>query len=171
MQKKATAVARGVLASAVGTLAMDLFLYRRYRREGGQSSFANWESSAGLTSWDDAPAPALVSKRLIERALRRELPPTHVRALNNLTHWSYGMAAGAPYGLLGAFRPTKLRYGVPFGAGVWAGGYAVLPALRVYRPIWEYDLETLLRDLRAHLVFGVATAGTYRALAAGKAGS
>ena len=31
------AVACGVAASALGTLAMDLLLYRRYRREGGES--------------------------------------------------------------------------------------------------------------------------------------
>ena len=34
-----------------------------------------------------------------------------------------------------------------------------LPKLGVYRPIWEYDLETLGKDLSAHLVFGTATAG------------
>jgi hypothetical protein len=47
---------------------------------------------------------------------------------------------------------------------VWAAGYAVLPALGVYRPIWEYDLETLWKDLSAHLVFGLATAGAFRVL-------
>ena len=49
-------------------------------------------------------------------------------------------------------------YGLPFGAAVWAGGYVVLPLLGVYKPIWKYDLETLEKDLSAHLVFGTATA-------------
>jgi hypothetical protein len=40
----------------------------------------------------------------------------------------------------------------------------VLPAIGVYRPIWEYDLETLGNDLSAHLVFGVCTATAFRAL-------
>jgi hypothetical protein len=35
--------------------------------------------------------------------------------------------------------------GLPFGAAVWAGAYAVLPQLGVYEPIWKYDLETLER--------------------------
>jgi hypothetical protein len=157
--------ARGVAASALGTLAMDVFLYRRYRREGGETGFPAWESSARLESWEDAPAPARVGKRLIETVTRRELSPKHARLLNNVTHWGYGIAAGAPFGILaGSARSPKLRYGVPFGAGVWATGYAVLPALGVYRPIWEYDLETLRKDLSAHLVFGVATAGAFRAL-------
>jgi hypothetical protein len=145
---------------------MDLLVYRRYRREGGASSFSAWESSAGLESWDGAPAPARAAKRLIETVRRRELPPKHVRALNNVTHWAFGLAAGASYGLFASVvSAPKLRYGVPFGAGVWAGGYAVLPALGVYQPIWDYDLETLGKDVSAHLVFGVVTAGAYLALA------
>jgi hypothetical protein len=166
----AAAAARGVAASAVGTFAMDLLLYRRYRREGGASRFLAWESSAGLEDWDEAPAPARVAKRLIEAVRRRELPPNHVRALNNVTHWGFGLATGASYGLIAAVVSTpKLRYGLLFGTGVWAGGYAILPAFGVYRPIWEYDLETLGKDLSAHLVFGVVTAGAYRALVPGPA--
>ena len=39
--------------------------------------------------------------------------------------------------------PPRPRYGLPFGAAVWAGGYVVLPRLGVYKDIWKYDLETL----------------------------
>jgi hypothetical protein len=52
---------------------------------------------------------------------------------------------------------------------VWAGGYVVLPQLGVYKPIWKYDLETLGKDLSAHLVFGSATAAAFRLLAHGEA--
>ena len=55
-------------------------------------------------------------------------------------------------------------YGLPFGAAVWASGYVVLPLLGVYKPIWKYDLETLEKDLSAHLVFGTATAAAYSLL-------
>ena len=57
---------RGAAAAAVGTLAMDGWLYRDYRRGGGETAFPAWESSEGVTSWDDAPAPALVAKKLLE---------------------------------------------------------------------------------------------------------
>jgi hypothetical protein len=161
----AAAAARGVAASAVGTLAMDHLLYRRYRDGGGTTSFWAWETSAGLESWDGAPDPARFAKRLVEVVRHREPRSTHVRAINNVTHWAFGLAAGASYGLVAAVvSKPKVRYGVPFGVGVWAGGYAVLPAFGVYRQIWEYDLETLRKDLSAHLVFGVVTAGAYRAL-------
>jgi len=59
---------------------------------------------------------------------------------------------------LGELAPAR------FGAAVWAGGYVVLPLLGVYKPIWKYDLETLAKDLSAHLVFGTATAAAYSIL-------
>jgi hypothetical protein len=54
------------------------------------------------------------------------------------------------------------------GVGVWAAGYVVLPAFGVYEPIWNYDAETLRKDLSAHLVFGVAAA-PFQVLTAGGA--
>jgi hypothetical protein len=159
-------IVQGVEASAAGTLVMDTLLYRRYRGGGGSDGFAAWESSDGVDSWERAPAPALVAKKLLERVSGRAVSPRHARALNNLMHWSLGLGAGAGYGLLFRGRKAKLRYGPPFGAVVWAGGYVVLPRLGVYEDIWKYDLETLEKDLSAHLVFGAATAAAYSLLAA-----
>jgi hypothetical protein len=160
------ATIRGVAASAPGTLAMDASLYRRYRHDGGKAAFPGWESSEGLVSWEGAPAPALVAKRLLERVLKREISPRYARFFNNATHWGFGLAAGAGYGLvLGSRRKPKVRYGLPLGAAVWASGYVVLPRLGVYEPIWTYDLETHGKDLSAHLVFGTATAAAFCLLA------
>jgi hypothetical protein len=160
------AAIRGVAASAPGTLAMDASLYRRYRHGGGDEAFPGWESSEGLTSWDNAPAPALVSKKLLEGVLEQDVSPRYARLLNNATHWGFGLGAGAAYGLLlGSHRTPKVWYGLPFGAAVWASGYVLLPELGVYEPIWTYDLRTLARDLSAHLVFGVATAASFSVLA------
>jgi Protein of unknown function (DUF1440) len=145
---------RGAAASAPGTLAMDASLYRRYRHDGGNAAFPGWESSQGLVSWENAPAPALVAKRLLEGALNLEIPPRRARFLSNVMHWGFGLAAGAVYGfVLRSRRKPKVWYGLPFGAAVWAGGYVVLPQLGVYKPIWKYDFETLGKDLSAHLVF------------------
>jgi hypothetical protein len=158
-------IARGVVASAVGTLAMDASLYRRYRQDGGDAAFAGWESSDGLVSWDGAPGPALAGKLVLERVLQHEVSPRYARLLNNVTHWGYGLAAGAGYGLLaGSRRRPAVWLGLPFGAAVWASGYAVLPQFGVYEQIWKYDLKTLWNDLSAHLVFGTATAAAFSLL-------
>ena len=159
-------IIRGVQASALGTLAMDTLLYRRYRNAGGESAFLAWESSEGVEGWENAPAPALVAKRLLESATGRELAPQYARLLNNVTHWGFGLAMGAGFGLLAGSRTPKPWTGPPFGAAVWGSGYVVLPLLGVYEPIWHYDRKTLGKDLSAHLVFGTATAAAYSALAA-----
>jgi hypothetical protein len=159
------ATVRGVAAAAPGTLAMDASLYRRYRHDGGNAAFPGWESSEGLVSWENAPGPALAAKVLLEGVFKREISPRYARLLNNATHWGFGLAAGAAYGLLiGSRRRPKVWYGLPFGAAVWASGYVLLPVLGVYKPIWKYDLETLAKDLSAHLVFGTATAAAYSIL-------
>jgi hypothetical protein len=161
------AIVRGLLAGAAGTAAMDTLLFARYRRGGGDSGFRAWETSAGLTSWDAAPAPAQVGKRLVEGLFAVELPPTKARSINNATHWAYGMLGGAQLGVVAGSLPrVRIGYGIPFGAGVWSAGYVVLPAARLYQPIWEYDRRTLANDFSAHLVYGLATATALRLLVA-----
>jgi hypothetical protein len=160
------AVARGLVAGAAGTVAMDALLYARYRRGHGDEGFEPWESSSGLDSWEQAPAPAQVGKRLVEGLFDRKLSPKRARLVNNITHWAYGILGGVQYGIVAGSLPTpRIRYGLPFGAGVWAAGYVVLPAAKLYQPIWDYDRVTLTKDLSAHLVYGLGTATTLRLLA------
>ena len=76
------AIGRGVIAGAVGTAAMDVLLFSRYRRGGGASRFRDWELSSGVSSWDNAPAPAHVGKRLVEGLFATELPARRARLVN-----------------------------------------------------------------------------------------
>jgi hypothetical protein len=159
------ALARGLIAGTAGTLAMDLLLYARYRRGGGKDAFPAWEFSAGVDSWEDAPAPAQVGRRVIEGVFQRKLPDRQAALVNNITHWATGVLAGAQYGLVGgSMRQPRVPYGAGFGAGVWATGYAVLPAAGLYQPIWKYDRVTLAKDLSAHLVYGLTTAAVFNRL-------
>jgi len=138
---------------------MDAFLFGRYRRGGGDSPFPAWEFSAGITSWEDAPAPALVGKRIVEGLFQTELPPTRAPLVNNVMHWGYGILNAVQYGIVvGSLPEPRIRYGVPFGAAVWGGDYVILPAAKLYEPIWKYDAKTLANDLSAHLVYGLGTA-------------
>jgi hypothetical protein len=163
------AVLRGALAGAVGTLAMDLLWYARYRRGGGDSAFTAWESSAGLSSWDGAPAPAQFGKRIIEGAFQQQLPPERARLVNNVVHWATGVGWGAALGVIsGSVSVRTIRQGLAFGAGVWLQSYAVLVPTKLYKPIWEYDAPTLAKELSAHLVYGLTAATTFRVLAAGQ---
>jgi hypothetical protein len=144
---------------------MDVAWFIRYKRDGGESGFVDWEFSSGLCSWEQAPAPAQIGKRLVEGVFQREVPPDRAAFVNNLTHWAYGLFWGTQYGIVaGSLRTQRIRYGLAFGSIVWASGYAVLPLARLYKPIWEYDGKTLAKDLSAHLAYGLGTATAFRAL-------
>ena len=141
---------------------MDGLLYARYRRGGGDRAFVPWEFSSGLSSWENAPAPAQVGRRFAERLSGSPVPPEDAAVINNVTHWAYGIAGGAQYGIVaGSLRAPRVGYGLPFGALIWSAGYVVLPVMGIYEPIWKYDRMTLARDLSAHLVYGLATATTW----------
>ena len=160
------ALFRGTTAGAVGTAAMDLLWYSRYRRGGGTQGFLEWETSAGLTGWDGAPAPALVGKRLAEGLFGIELAPTWARLTNNLTHWGTGKLWGGQYGLVaGSFGAgSVVGGGLALGTAAWGSSYVVLPLAKLYQPIWEYDAKTLAKDYSAHLVYGLTTAIAFRLL-------
>ena len=101
------AVARGIVAGTVGTAAMDTLLFARYRRGGGADGAYEWESSAGVTDWERAPAPAHVGKRLVEGLFGVQLQPSRARLVNNATHWAYGVLNGAVYGILAESLPKR----------------------------------------------------------------
>jgi hypothetical protein len=163
------AVSRGVLAGAAGTLALDLVGYWRYQRGGGTDSFSTWEFSAGLKDWDNAPAPALLGKRVYEGVLQRDLPPERVAVTNNLVHWATGLGWGAAYGVVGGSLPRpRARYGLVLGPVEWGFSYVVLPLAQLYKPIWKYDARTLGKDLSAHLAYGLVTASAFRVLTLGR---
>lgn len=159
------AILAGLLAGAAGTVSLDTVQYLRYRRSGGGERPLGWEF-APIDSWEKAPDPGQVAKRLIEGFTRRELPDRWAWLTSTVAHWSYGSAAGALYGILaGSLRRPRPVYGLPFGAAVWAAGYILLPEGGLYRPIWEYDVKTLAWDLGAHLGYGATTGTAFRLLA------
>ncbi len=154
---------RGALAGAAGTLAMDLVWYSRYRRSGGTDGFWAWETAAGLTSYDKAPAPAQVGRKAYKAVTGDDPPPHTARLMTNVVHWATGKQWGMVYGLA-APHAKQPWTAVAFAPVVWGSSYVVLPALGVYKPIWKYDAKTLWQDFSAHLAYGAVTTGTYAAL-------
>jgi len=158
------AVVRGALAGAAGTVALDAVNYIEYRAQGGEDRPLAWEFSARLDSWDDAPAPAQIGRRVVEGVFRIELPPSRARLVNNVMHWMYGVAWGAQYGVVAASTRRRRLQGPLFGTMVWLSGYVVLPLAKLYQPIWEYDGQTLAKDWAGHLAYGTTTATVFRVL-------
>ena len=157
---------RGAVAGSIGTLAMDLLWYSRYRREGGAGPFHDWEVTREVRSWDDAPAPGQMGRKIIEAVTGRDVPVERAAMLSNVMHWAYGVSWTVAYGALvrtfGARRP--MWHGPAFGAAIWCSDYVTLPLAGVYEPIWKYDAPTLSKDLSAHVLFGTAADAALRLL-------
>ena len=76
------ALARGVVAGTVGTAAMDLVQFVRYKRGGGEQRLLASEFSAGLKDWEQAPAPAQLGHRVVEGVFQRQLAPERAALVN-----------------------------------------------------------------------------------------
>jgi hypothetical protein len=93
------AVITGLLAGAAGTVCLDALHYLIYRRAGGTDRPLAWEF-APVESWETAPDPGQVAKRVIEGFTQRKLPDRPAWLTSTIAHWAYGSAAGAAYGIL-----------------------------------------------------------------------
>jgi len=155
------AIASGTAAGLVGTACMDTVRFLRQRRSGGERNPLRWEF-APVPTWQEAPDPGQVGKRLIEGFTQRELPDAAAWPVSTFMHWSYGAANGALYGVVvGSLRKPCGLYGVPFGALVWISDYITLPIAGLYKPIWKYDAKTLADDLGPHLAYGAGTGAVF----------
>lgn len=154
-------VIAGAVAGAVGTLAMDLVWWGRHRAGGGDQPFTEWDV-ATTDSFDDAGAPAQVAQKVTD-AVGVDLPDDEAGTTTNVMHWLTGVGYGIGHGLLRDGRGT-VAAGLATGVGAFATSYATLGAAGFYEPIWEYDPETLYKDLSAHLAFGMATSAAFALL-------
>ena len=90
----------GALAGAVGTAAMDLLLYARYRRDGGKDGLWRWEFAGDVMSWDEASAPGQLGRKALREVTGDEPPDEWARPATNIVHWATGIGWGALYGAL-----------------------------------------------------------------------
>lgn len=157
-------IVKGLVAGVVGTVAMDLVWYSRYRRSGGDDGFMDWEFSSSTDGFDDAGAPAQVGKRTAA-AVGIDLPDSAAGTTNNVVHWLTGAQWGAVHGAATALVENHdLALAVALGPAACSAAYALLGAAGIYEPIWTYDAKTLEQDYSAHLVFGLATAAAYQVM-------
>ncbi len=146
------AVARGLIAGAVGTSVMTTYqlLVAKLRND---------DSETQPKRWRDAPAPAQVGKRILTGVFKENVTLADSRRLTQVMHWAYGTAWGAALGLLqGTVAASPVPTGAAFGVGVWGMSYAQLVPMGIYGPPWKYAAKHVALDLSYHVVYGVAAA-------------
>ena len=79
------AVATGLLAGVIGTACMDTVRYVMYRRAGGKAGPLGWEF-APVDTWEQAPDPGQVAKRVIEGFTQRQLPDRWAFPISTMAH-------------------------------------------------------------------------------------
>jgi hypothetical protein len=155
----------GAISGVCGTVAMDALWYKRYREGGGKDDVGTWEFASSVTGWDNASAPGKVGGKLLALVRRRPAPDSWARPTTNLVHWLTGAGWGIQYAVLrGKVGQERWALGLLLGPSAWLSSYVVLPFLGLYKPIWEYDARTLAKDLSAHMLYGVVTAGALKGL-------
>lgn len=153
----------GAVAGALGTLAMDVLWYSRYRRGGGESPPLEWEFG-GVKSWDDVSAPGQVGHKALSLVIA-DPPDSWAQTTQNVVHWSTGIGWAKIYGMSCATTDRAPWWGgVALAPAAWLSSYVLLPPLKIYRPIWEYDSTTLAKDASAHLLYGMVTSVSYALL-------
>ncbi|TFW00186.1 hypothetical protein [Orlajensenia leifsoniae] len=159
------ALTAGLVAGVLGTAAMDAVWYLRYRRQAGTARLLEWEFAEAVNDWESASAPGQVGRRAAEFVLGETPPDTWARPATNLVHWATGVGWGLSYTVAKKVFPHARLLAVALGPAAWLTSYAILPLLKVYRPIWKYDARTLRDDLSAHLVFGLTAASAFAVIA------
>lgn len=143
------ALGNGLVAGVAGTAALT----------------ASQLIEAKLRGSEPPTAAGEVGKRTLRGVFLRDVPDEREPALNQAVHWAYGTAWGGLYGLIQeTVRLPPARHGLAFGAFVGSVATAELPALRLMPPPWRVPPRELTISTLHHLVYGLATAATFRIL-------
>jgi hypothetical protein len=163
---RARDAARGALAGLVGTVAIQGAM------QGGQ------KLAPGATP-PVRKDPGEFAVETAERATGVEALPEPVeRAAATATHFGYGAAMGAVYGLaraalLGAKGAPRERDevsdlligGSALGLAVWAVGYlGWLPALGLMPPVTRQRPAQVVAPVATHVLYGIVTAAAYQGM-------
>ena len=142
----ARAAARGMLAGAVGTVAMTLTQRLEMSLSGRAPSTVPGQVGAHLLPGADPSAP------------------DDVAHLNGPVHWGHGIAMGALHGVLDEAGLHGPSASAAHFALVWGGDAALYRALGIADVPWRWSGDELAADLLHKGVYAAVTGAVYDAL-------
>ena len=142
----AAKIGRGLVAGAVGTVAMTVSSTLEQKLRGREPSTAPADAAMkvlGIASFRDDAAKSRFS---------------------NVVHWTYGSAWGVPRALLDAAGLSPAAATAGHGAALWGSEQVMLPLLGVAPPLGTWGATEVAIDAIHHVVYTLATSVAYEAL-------
>ena len=141
------ALTRGILAGAVGTIAMTI----------------SERLEIAVTGREASQVPGEVAAHLLPG--RNPQVASDVEQLNSPMHWAHGISIGALRGLLDAGGMRGSTATAAHFALLWSGDAMLYRALGVADVPWRWSADELAADLLHKGVYAVVTGAVYDALA------
>jgi len=168
-------VVAGLAAGLVASWTMNQFQAALTKLAGGSQKphgAQSMQPSAGSTGDqaqdtnepDDATVKA--AEAISEHVFGHELQQDEKRPAGAAVHYLFGTASGGLYGALAELSPqVTSSAGLPFGAVFWLiADEVTVPLLGLSKGPTEYPLSTHAYSFASHLVYGVTTEFSRRAL-------
>jgi len=123
------------------------------------------ESSA-QPSEDQDDATVEAAKAVSEGVFGHKLKDSEKKPAGAIVHYAFGSATGGLYGAAAELAPeVTTGLGLPFGVAFWAvADEGVVPLLGLSKGPTEYPVSTHAYALASHLVYGLTTEMTRRAV-------
>ena len=141
-------LSRGMIAGAVGTLAMTVSERLEMAVSGREASTVPGQVGAHLLPKQDPSSS------------------TDIERLNTPVHWAHGITMGALRGFLDQAGLRGLPGSAAHFALLWGGDAALYRALGVADVPWRWDADELAPDLLHKAVYAAVTGVVYDALTA-----
>jgi hypothetical protein len=143
--KMGSAIGRGLIAGAAGTVAITLSQMIEMK----------------ITKRKPSTAPADAASKVLE--VKPETPADKEQ-FSQQVHWSYGTGWGVTRGILSLFGLKNLpATAVHFGA-IYTTALIMEPALEVAPPLKEWDTKTFVTDAFHHAVYAVVAGLVFDAI-------
>lgn len=158
----------GLIAGLIGTYFMSEYqgLWSKWvnggepNTPGGRHDARDWEEK---NEGDNANQQA--AQAVVHRTAGRELTDRELEIAAPLMHYAFGGAISAAYGIFAEHAPwTRGGAGAGYGTLVWLGADEIAMPLIGWSQPQRFPLESHVQSFTAHIVFGVTTEVTRRAV-------
>jgi len=128
------------------------------------SDGSNGEQAQDTAEQDDATVET--AKAISKGVFGHELQESEKKPAGAAVHYAFGTLSGGLYGALAEISPqVTAAAGVPFGAAFWlVADEVTVPLLGLSKGPTEYPVSTHAYALASHVVYGVTTELSRRAL-------